>query len=304
MPLGFPQPRTAYVAQGAERVFTVFTAALDTRSRGTVIIAPPFGKRINDLLYVALVLRMNGFDVLRFDAHAHIGSSTGEIENFTLGGLQRDLTSVRQCLVDEHRPLVLVGISLSSPIVLRHAARHRDVDGLVTLVGVVDVPDTLERIVGAEVAALHRDRSPLAPTHHRIFGYDVLAREFVADMFANGHDGLGSSLRDATAAGVPMHLVGAREDQFVCFEHLATLAATLPSTSSLTVVENSSHELSRSLTATKKALRALARGCLAIAGAPLAEPILPSLAEVIEATAREQEFLRELNFTSPEHVVA
>jgi len=277
-----------------QHVVTLISPARTAGARGIAIVVPPFGKRIVDLTYVALVLQENGFDVVRFDARSHVGKSSGEIEHFTLGSLAYDLTKARDSLSEQAGALILVGISLSSPIALRHAANNVGVDGLVTLAGVVDVPDTIGRIIGTNAASRYLERQP-GPEHCEIFGYSVRGHDFAADVLAHGYDGLDATIRDVTAITAPIHIVAARDDELVPVEHVKKVAAHLPQGSSLTIVENSTHEFSRSMTATRLALKALAQGCLKVAGGPDAEPAMPSLTTLIDCHEYEQRLLQELD---------
>lgn len=266
-------------------------------SRGVVIVAPPFGKRIADLTFVALVLQENGFDVARFDARSHVGESSGEIEDFTLGSLADDLEEVRQSL-GEAQSLILVGISLSAPVTLRHAAEVGGVGGVVTLAGVVDVPDTLGRIVGTDVTAAYMAGRP-GPEICEIFGYRVRARGFSTDALARGYDGIDATIADVAAITAPIHVIAAGDDELVAIEDVMKVTGSLPEGSNLTVIENSTHEFSRSMAATRHALKGLARGCLRISGDPDSEPSMPLLTTLIDQHGSEQRLLRELEPITP-----
>jgi pimeloyl-ACP methyl ester carboxylesterase len=261
--------------------------------KGAVIVVPPFGRRIADLTFVALVLQENGFDVARFDARSHVGESSGEIEDFTLGGLAEDLGAVRESF-GEDQPLILVGISLSAPVALRYAAENAGIKGVLTLAGVVDVPDTLRRILGPEVVAAYMAGRP-GPDTCEIFGYRVRADGFSADALARGYDGLDATIADVAAITAPIHLIAAEDDELVAIEDVKRVATELPEGSNLTLIENSTHEFSRSMSATRHALEALARGCLRIVGDPCAEPSMPLLTTLIDRHSSEQRLLRELN---------
>jgi alpha-beta hydrolase superfamily lysophospholipase len=101
-------------------------------SRGAVVIAHGFGAHANDPTVVATAhaLCARGYDVVAHDARGH-GGSAGSC---TLGDLERlDVAASIRLAAERADRVVLVGASMGAIAVLRCAAEHDGVAGVVAL---------------------------------------------------------------------------------------------------------------------------------------------------------------------------
>ncbi|MBI4511809.1 MAG: alpha/beta fold hydrolase [Deltaproteobacteria bacterium] len=279
-------------ADGGE-IFLLETQAQGPR-RAEVVLVPPFGRSVHDLFIFSYYLRANGFQVVRFDPRNHVGLGSGDIEDFRLSQLERDLEGVVAARRDPCLPLILLGTSLSAPVVIRFAARHREVAGAVTLVGVVDVPETLERATGQSIRPYREPGDHGAP-YQTLFGYRVSAQGFVDDMDRHGYGSFTDSLADARAIETPVHLVASTNDEYVDFAKVRELASALRDGSQLMVLEDASHELGRSLGATRQAMALVTKLCLSTLPGGEACYVAPKLTEMIEASSVESRHLAALS---------
>ena len=267
--------------------------ALGGAARADVVILPAFGKRAEDLFLLSHYLRRNGFHVLRFDPRNHAGRGTGQIVDFRLSALERDLTQLLRAR-PARRPLILLGVSLSAPVAWKYAASAGGVAGVATLVGVVDVPGSVERATGASVEAYRRPGA-MAARYQEPLGRRVLAGQFVRDMDVSGYGHFEATCADALAVEGPVHLVAAGRDQYVDIRLVERLAGRLPPGSRLELLERSTHRLGRSVAALRRAFFLTTELCLLIAEGGPVLPVAPSLAEVVAAARRERAFLRGLD---------
>ena len=272
-------------------VFVLEGRALGGPPRADVAILPAFGHPADDLFLPSYYLRRNGFDVLRFDPRNHAGRGTGEILNFRLSGLERDLAHVLAMRPPSGRPLVLLGVSMSAPVAFKYAARTAGVAGVATLLGVVDAADTIQRASGAAVEPYRRSPS-LGSRYQEPLGQRVLAREFISDMDSNGYGRFEETCADACAVEGPVHLIAAGRDEYVDIRLVQRLAGRLPAGSRLEVLERCSHKLARSIAAARRALALTAELCLTIVEGRATAPVIPSFADIIAAARRERAFLR------------
>ncbi|WP_159040246.1 alpha/beta fold hydrolase [Streptomyces virginiae] len=275
-----------------ESTFVIRGASLCAETVGTVVIIPPFGLSTSDLFIPSYVLQSNGFDVVRFDARNSVGRSSGEILDYTLGSLRRDAEQVLEWIPAPAGPLILVSLSLSSPVAWKVAARNTAVSAVAAIVGVVDVPSTLLSAAGLDVGDYR------ATDAHEItrpvFGHEVKAHKFVTDMDAEGLDsfaGTRSAVLETKAAGL---LLASEDDEYVAVETVSMLQMSDEERLKLRVMAGGSHELGRSPRAFQQAMREVARFCLQIAGVS-SDPVTPRVAESISASGAESAFLAQIS---------
>lgn len=276
-----------YVPTRAGEIFV--HRMLPPRPVGEVVIVPPFGKSVHDLFVPAHYLCANGFVVTRFDPSNHVGRGSGDIRSFTLSGVERDLETVMD-LDRERWPQVLVGMSLAAPIAWRAAKRSRRPVGVVSLVGVVDVPDTVERVCGDSVAPYRAGAH--APEYQRFFGYDVKAAPFVKDMDASGY----GSFRDIaeTVAALPgeVHFVVAKADEYVDFAKARAVVEGRTGRSKLTVLDGVGHEIGKSTGVFLRAVGVVTELCVACVNPSASTEVRRSrFTDVVRASGDESAFL-------------
>jgi pimeloyl-ACP methyl ester carboxylesterase len=276
------------------RVFILSTAAKGD-AIGDVLIIPPFGTSAHELFTVALYLGVNGFNVTRFDGRDHVGRGTGEIPNFRLSQLEADTAMMLSNRASGSRlPLVLVGISLSAPVAWRAALRSEFVSGVATLVGVVDVRDTVMRVAGVDIDLLSAPSSR-PDTIVDVFGYPILGTHFSRDSASNRYSKLSDTIDVVSRVRCPLHMVNGAVDEYVNIRLVEKVAKSLPPRSKLTVLDGISHEIGRSISATKLALGELVARCKEIVGHGESPVVLPKVTELVRASGAESDYLRRLD---------
>ena len=289
-------PHKRFIREGETRMLLVVDSPSEDQL-ADVVIVPSFGKTVHDLLLVSFYLRINGFRVTRFDARDHVGLSSGDIANFTLSQLERDLQLVLGARPKKNdRPLILVGLSLSAPVAWRVASQCSDLAGVVTLVGVVDVPETVERASGVALAP-YRDPSASPPEMCEILGHAVRARPFVRDLDAQRYGGLEDTLNDIRRVDRPLHMIAAGRDPWVAFEKVERAHRQARAGSELVVLAKATHEVGRSISAAQRAVVTIVELCRKLVGQ--SGPVrVPPFTEFIETSSIESALAPEPNGVS------
>jgi acyl transferase len=259
----------------------------DREAKGTVLIVPPFGRSAKDLFIFAHYLWKAGFNVFRFDARNHVGLSSGEIRNFTLSSLLKDLRLVTETLRGKgFDDLTLLCISLSAPVTFKYAAGSAGVRGIVSVIGAVDVQFAVEKAGNCSLDAYRRKDTDRLPSQ-TILGYEVLADEFVRDMDAGEFSPLDSVVEAVRRAPCPVHIVMAADDDWVPPERMMRVHQAAPEGSTLTSFEGVSHEFGRSVKTTKRICLEICRLCGLTAGGEEEEWQIPNFAELLGANTAE-----------------
>jgi len=276
-----------FVGMGPTRRIALLSNIQDGEAHGNVIIVPPFGKTAKDLFVFAYYLWNAGWNVFRFDARNHVGFSDGEIADFTLSSLLLDLKEVSTVLAGRgfDRP-VLLGISLSVPVLLKFAASDPAVSGLISVVGAVDVAFAIEQASG-DVVAQYREAWPHRKPYQAMLGYNVRAEEFVLDMDRAGFAPLNALVRDAGAAPCPVHMIMADEDAWVEPDSMIRVHMAAPRGSVLTRFDGLTHEFGRSIRMVKLICLEVCRLCNLQAGAPDGAAGVPDFATILRASSAE-----------------
>lgn len=270
-----------------QKVVVLANLVSDGEAKGSVLIVPPFGKSAKDLFIFAYYLWRARFNVFRFDARNHVGLSSGEIGNFTLSSLHKDLSLVTETLRDAgFDDLTLLCVSLSAPVTFKYAAGQAGVRGIVSVIGAVDVQFAVEKAGNCSVDAYRRKDADRLPSQ-TILGYDVRADEFVRDMDAGEFSPLESVIEAVRGAPCPVHFVMAAEDDWVPAEQMKRVHQAAPRGSTLTSFEGVSHEFGRSVQTTKRICLEIVRLCGLTAGDETIAWQIPNFAEILHANTSE-----------------
>jgi len=270
-----------------QKIVVLANLVSDREARGTVLIVPPFGKSAKDLFIFAYYLWRAGFNVFRFDARNHVGLSSGEIVNFTLSSLHKDLRLVAETLRDAgFDDLTLLCVSLSAPVTFKYAAGRAGVRGIVSVIGAVDVQFAVEKAGNCSVDAYRRKDEDRLPSQ-TILGYDVLADEFVRDMDTGEFSPLDSIVEAVRRAPCPVHFVMAADDDWVPPERMQRVHQVAPKGSTLTSFEGVSHEFGRSVQTTKRICLEVCRLCGLTSGGEDEAWQVPNFAEILRANTAE-----------------
>src|SRR5690606_29689470 len=155
MLIPFQEEIVNFTNDSGERIHGVYNYT--TKDRPLIVIPPQFEKTIRTNLTAMLYLINNGFNVFRYDNRYSNGNSTGEIVDYTLGGVYDDLCDVMKMLqsnscIDTRHGVGILGISISSRVIYRYLKLHpSNADVFVSLVGVVNMQHTISTIVGFDV---------------------------------------------------------------------------------------------------------------------------------------------------------
>jgi pimeloyl-ACP methyl ester carboxylesterase len=282
-----------FLPVGDERLFMISVQSQAHAQDGpAAVIVPPYGKTSLEMFFTAACLAFNGFVVHRFDARHHVGLSSGEIIDYRMSEVQKDLERV---LEEVSGPALLVGTSLSAPIVFKVGASRRDLAGAVVMVPVVDGGDTIARVTGHEVTP-YRERQPGLPELQEIFGHAVRAQAFIDDMDRAGFGRFDGINRLVAENSRPVHVLAAARDEYVSAADTERLRASLPEGSEFVVLEKASHELTRSVSAMRELIGEVTfLSCRVFKPDIDREGVrLPPITDVIRQNSREQSYLDQI----------
>ena len=262
-------------------------------SIGTVIIVPPYGRTVHDSFLITAYLLVNGFDVIRFDCRHHVGLSTGEIEYFKMSAIENDLQDIvaANC-IERTKPLLVMGMSLSAPIVWKMASKIPNIAGVVTLVAAVDLVSTIE-IAGNLSLKPYLDPLSSGDYHQEILGFCILGQHFVDDLMACQYASVSNIKDDIANAPCPVYMIAAADDSWVSLDQVIQVINLNQPNRALRVLQNCDHELGKSAVAAKKAAIFVVEDCLKILG-HLQAPAVPALITVIKASTLESEMFSQL----------
>ena len=275
-------------APSGQRVVVLCNLTDDRIPLGNVLIVPPYGRSAKDMFFFAYYLWRRGFNVIRFDARNHVGASTGEIANFTLSSLEKDLDLVYQYLLGcgFDRP-ILLGVSLSTPVVLKYVANSNRAASIVSVVGALDVKHAIECATGESVTH-YRTRAPNRAEFQSILGYQVRAQQFVDDMDEAGYGSLDMMLNYIKSATCPVHMIAASDDDWVMPETVVRCHQVAPLGSVLSTFENITHEFGRSVSTAKQISLEICRLCSLVSDqGDLPWNVVPNFAEILRANSVE-----------------
>jgi pimeloyl-ACP methyl ester carboxylesterase len=276
-----------YVHGDGRKLFLLENTVAD--ARGNVILISPFGRTVHDLFLLANFLTHNGFNVFRFDPRDHDGLSDGAMEDFTLPGLQRDTELAANAFQRAPGvPTLVLGMSLSFPVALKYAASTRDVSAIISVVGVVDLEDTLNKVVGFHPRE-YRKSPVTAPSFVEPFCCKIRAHNFVHTMDEGRYATRADVERYLRELDKPLYMLAAADDEYVSIEAVESVFRLHGHGGQLERLVGVSHEIGRSIGAAKfVAGRVVEYALLSIreSGARI-----PTLVEAIADSQRETEYL-------------
>jgi hypothetical protein len=221
-----------------------------------IVIVPPYGKTIRDLVTTSLYLTSNGFRTWRFDYTNHVGASDGEIFSFRLSSAAEDIRTVVAAARTRYpsAPLGVISASLGSRAAFRALSGCGGVGALVSLVGTVNLRETLRRILGDDlIGDLLAERS--LPASRDALGYEVDIR-FIHDAVEHDFHSLESTTRDVTGCRFPIVHIHAGADAWT---ELADVERVFGNSNSgvrdVYLLPGTSHKLEHNPSAARVALR-------------------------------------------------
>ena len=258
-----------------------------------VIVVPPYARTMCETFVTSLYLTHNGFRVWRLDFTNHVGSSDGNIFDFTLSSAIGDLRTViaaLRCRYDK-APVGIVSSSLGSRAAFRAFKGRTDIGMIVSLVGVVNVRNTLYSILGRDLIGDILNGRTMAPSWE-IFGYTSSTR-FLSDVIEHDLYSLESTKKDVSACGFPLAQISAESDPWSRLDEVESVF--LPNGSNapreLYVLPGASHKLENNPSAARNALcQAIKVLKYYLAGQEIqaAEVKCPSFHEIVEKNRLER----------------
>jgi acyl transferase len=152
-----PTLRQHYTYLSDRRKVVLWSLRYDwANHRAPLLLGSGFGRRMDHFSSLALYLVNAGFVVFRYDSVDHDGLSDGQMENYTLSSGLVSLEAAIQwvCAQSGVNSIGVVVTSLSARVAYESIARTSGIAFLITIMGVVDVRRTLERVFGHDYTVL------------------------------------------------------------------------------------------------------------------------------------------------------
>lgn len=277
----FDKNRFFVINSGDKKIFVIESKA-DTPI-GTVIIVPPYGKTSHEMVLLGYYLQQNGFNVIRFDGIDNAGLSSGPLVEYKVSQIENDLDLVvKNINKAEELPLICLSLSLSFPASLKYESKHNVFDKLISVVGVIDVVATSERVISRSLDVWER-REPDAPKFAKVFGHDVLAQQYVDDIYENNYAHFDHSVEALNKISCPLKMIVADNDEYVSIDEFNKFKRYFSDESEYIILENASHEIGRSMTLTKKIARLIVEYALPNANHEIK---IPRITDVIKNLIR------------------
>jgi len=246
---------------------------------GRVILVPPFGMGGERMFPVSYLLTLNGFEVFRFDPRCSPGRSSGVIAEFTLSGLNDDLSTVFS-----HVPNALVvAISLSARSVLRTLAEREDWRAAVLMTPVVNARYTLHQVFGFDIFG-RKMAGELGPDI-RVLGLDMKT-SFLDNCMSHGLMDAAGATSDLTKCRHPIALVAGDADPWVKIDEVreaASAAQAAGRSVEVVSVQAASHQLYRNPVLALTYFQAATRECLRLIGKDPASAVSAPFSQIIAA---------------------
>jgi pimeloyl-ACP methyl ester carboxylesterase len=257
-----------------------------------VIVAPSYALSMRHFGPLSLFLTRNGFRSLRFDYTNHVGASDGDVYDFRLTTAATDLRAVLGAVKDwgVYGPVGVISVSMGARIAFRALRGQSDIATLVSLVGVVNLQDTLYSVVGEDVVAESlRGRTP----HDReVLGYQMSGL-IVDDAVAQNMHTLESTKDDLAHCLFPITHVFAEDDAWTTLEEVESVFCEGSDTAArqLYILPEASHKLEYNPVAARTAFSlAVCAVARELTGAELAveQVVSPSFNDVVDKHRQEK----------------
>ncbi|MAP01608.1 MAG: hypothetical protein CMD01_02170 [Flavobacteriales bacterium] len=257
---------------------------------GTVVISPPYGKTAHQSVLLSYYLQQNGFNVIRYDGFDNVGLSSGRLLDYKISQTEKDLERLIQNFqFDQSLPLIGLSLSLSFPSMLKFASDNNVFSNLITVVGVIDVAATVERVVGRSLDPWHR-RDSDASELMKVFGHDIYAQPFYDDMRNNKYFDIEDSIDALSNLKSSLNMIVAARDEFVSMTEFEQFKLHFTANDEYTILENATHEIGRSMSLTKKAAELVVKHALSRSDREIK---IPHITEVIKISSLESKVINK-----------
>jgi pimeloyl-ACP methyl ester carboxylesterase len=264
-----------------------------------VIIAPSYALSMRHFGPLSMFLTRNGFRSLRFDYTDHVGASEGDVYDFKLSTAEADLRCVLGALGDwgVTGPIGVISVSMGARIAFRALRDQPAIESLVSLVGVVNLRDTLKCVIGEDLVAECLDGR--VPHDREALGYHM-SGHFVCDAVEHNLHSLESTKHDIAQCQFPITHVFAEDDAWTNLDEVESVfgEGTETAKRQIYILPEASHKLEYNPVAARTAF-SLATSAVAreLTGAELAveQVISPSFNDVVEKNRQEKSLDEGIN---------
>lgn len=264
------------------------------RDAPCVVVSPSYGLSMRHFGPLSLFLTRNGFRSLRFDYTNHVGASDGDVFGYRVNTTVTDLSTVLNALGQWGiaPPVGVVSVSMGARSAFRALRGRTDIAAMVSLVGVVNLQDTLHCVTGEDVVGT--SLSGRTPDDRDVLGYYISGRS-VDDAVLYGLHSLESTKDDVAQCSFPITHVYAEDDAWTRLDEAESAfgqgCGTDRATRDLFILPEASHKLEHNPVAARTAF-SLAVSVLTrqLVGGELTveEVVTPSFNDVVEKHRQEK----------------
>lgn len=236
-------------------------ASTDSSAAPWIVIAPKYGETKKNNLPMAYLLAANGFNVLRFDYTNHVGESAGEMTSFTLDHAVQDVRAAVAYASSQAkgRQVGLIANSLSARLALRVTATDPRIGLLLSVVGVVNIADTLTRVYQEDVVRLHLQGRTWGIND--VLGFPIHFENFLSALVHSGLHTLAGAECDARQTQIRTVFFAAERDAWVELADVRNVASQCR-TSNLIVLEGAMHDVRENAAAADRLQTSIIHTCL------------------------------------------
>ena len=205
-----------------------FPIDVDLSTLPVVVLAPGYGETKRDYVTLAYYFACNGFHVLRYDHTNHVGESDGDHYDISLTSMKQDFQAVTHYVATQWpaQPIIGVAASLASRTMLKAEAENPSVSLLISLMGIVDVQQSLAIVHQEDLFAGYVEGH--FPESANVLGFNV-SNVFLQDGLANDFATLESTLRDIQSLSTRVIVISAGKDAWVDHQAVHTVSEALGS---------------------------------------------------------------------------
>lgn len=279
------------MADEGKKIFVISTEVENPKAN--IIMVPPYGKAAHQNFLVGYYLKSNSLNVIRFDGVDSVGFSSGEIINYRMSRLERDLDVVAtEVKRNSDLPLICLSMSLSFPVSLKYACKNNIFSKVLAVVGVINTEKTLERVTERSLDEWRR-KEPNAEKTIEVFGHKVNAQQYLDDMWENGYDNIDASIQLANKLRSELKMIVAAEDEYVKLEEFNIFKESLDKKIEYVVIDGVSHEMGKSIFLCKKICEIIIK----FASNEIKEEIInPKITEIIKNSSIESNLINECEY--------
>jgi acyl transferase len=260
-----------------------------------VLIGSGFARRMHSFAPLALYLARNGVRVVRYDSVNHVGLSDGEIDAYRMSD---GLASLRAVLGDMAATSAtgsvgLVATSLTARLAYEMVRERAPLAFLLTVVGVVNLAQTLHQVFGLDLFGMPFDSLP----NEVVFeGKRIGCPPFVADSRKLRLETTASTTEALRGADVPLIALVGTEDKWVDSDEVRQVLsdASMRRPPVVLELERAGHDLSVNASVGREVLRRSVLHVRELLNVPLSleEVREPSFEEIVNQSIREKRIQR------------